>query len=202
MTDPQKIDLERIAVSGVEALKRGDHRTARTAFEQVAATGRASVQVWLFLAQACDMADDRPAAMAAIAKVLESDPGNAYALVMGGEIQQRSGDERAAMAWYDRALAAADGLQLPNDLVARLHRADTARGALRGRFEAQMMTTLADAGVTTDAAGPRFAEAISIVSGRSQPHLQQPTSFYFPRLPQVPFFDPADFAWARALADA
>jgi aspartyl/asparaginyl beta-hydroxylase (cupin superfamily) len=43
---------------------------------------------------------------------------------------------------------------------------------------------------------------LQIVSGRSQPYLQQPTSFYYPRLPQIPFYDPAEFGWTAALAAA
>ena len=203
MNDPAKANLERIAHAGIDALRRGDAATARQAFESIAASGRATPQIWLFLAQACDMADDRPAARAALGELLRLDPGNPYALVMHGEMFTRDGDDRAAVTWYDRALSAASGLQgLPADLTERLHRAEAQRDAAATRFRDRMAGALTAAGIDEGAAGPRFAEALAIVSGQTRPYLQEPTSFYFPGLPQRAFYDPEEFAWAAALAAA
>ena len=188
MNDPEKAALERTAQAGIAALQAGDGKAARRAFETIVASGRATPQIWLWLAQACDMLDDRAAVMAHVARVVELDPANPYALVMAGEVQTRSGNDRAAIAWYERALNAAQGRQLPPDLIARLNRAAATREAAFARFEAEMMGALGD--------------AVQIVSGRSQPYLQQPTSFYYPRLPQIPFYDPAEFGWTAALAAA
>ena len=202
MNDPEKAALERTAQAGIAALQAGDGKAARRAFETIVASGRATLQIWLWLAQACDMLDDRAAVMAHVAQVVALDPANPYALVMAGEVQTRSGNDRAAIAWYERALNAAQGRQLPPDLIARLNRAAATREAAFARFEAEMMGALGDAGVDPANAGPRFGEALQIVSGRSQPYLQQPTSFYYPRLPQIPFYDPAEFGWTAALAAA
>ena len=202
MNDPEKAALERTAQAGIAALQAGDGKAARRAFETIVASGRATPQIWLWLAQACDMLDDRAAVMAHVARVVELDPANPCALVMAGEVQTRSGNDRAAIAWYERALNAAQGRQLPPDLIARLNRAAATREAAFARFEAEMMGALGDAGVDPANAGPRFGEALQIVSGRSQPYLQQPTSFYYPRLPQIPFYDPAEFGWTAALAAA
>jgi aspartyl/asparaginyl beta-hydroxylase (cupin superfamily) len=202
VSDPQKAALERTAQEGIAALQRGDGLAARRAFEAIVASGRATLQIWLWLAQACDLLDDRVAVMAHVARVVADDPANPYALVMAGEVQSRIGNDRAAIGWYERALNAANGRQLPPDLVARLNRAAAAREAAFARFEAEMNGALATAGIDAAATGPRFAEALQIVSGRSQPYLQQPTSFYYPRLPQIPFYDPADFAWTQQLAAA
>jgi hypothetical protein len=202
MNDPEKAALERTAQAGIAALQAGDGKTARRAFETIVASGRATLQIWLWLAQACDMLDDRAAVMAHVARVVELDAANPYALVMAGEVQTRSGNDRAAIAWYERALNAAQGRQLPPDLIARLNRAAAAREAAFAQFEAEMRGAFDTAGVDAASTGPRFAEALQIVSGRSQPYLQQPTSFYYPRLPQIPFYDPADFAWTGALAAA
>ena len=202
MNDPEKAALERTAQAGIAALQAGDGKTARRAFETIVASGRATLQIWLWLAQACDMLDDRAAVMAHVARVVELDAANPYALVMAGEVQTRSGNDRAAIAWYERALNAAQGRQLPPDLIARLNRAAAAREAAFAQFEAEMRGAFDTAGVDAASTGPRFAEALQIVSGRSKPYLQQPTSFYYPRLPQIPFYDPADFAWTGALAAA
>jgi aspartyl/asparaginyl beta-hydroxylase (cupin superfamily) len=201
--DPDRVRLEGLAQRGVEALRRGDGAAARQAFDAIAASGRATLQIWLFLAQACDMTDDRPAARAALAQVLAADPANPYALVMQGELFTRDGDDRAATSWYNRAIEAAAGFEnLPPDLVERLARAAAERQAIAARFATAMHGALADAGINAAAAGPRFAESLAIVSGQAAPQLQQPTSFYFPGLPQRAFYDPDEFAWSAALQAA
>lgn len=195
MTAP---DYEAIARGGVEALRRGDAIAARQAFDQVVTAGRASHQLWLFLAQACEMAGDGPAMEAALAAVLETEPRNLYALLMKGEYQERLGDDRAAASWFGMALSSAAQFQnLPPDLVQRLKRAEGSAAAASGRFSAHLTRTLE--GIDAAAAGARFAEALDILHGRAQPQLQQPTSFYYPRLPQIPFYDPAAFDWVPAL---
>lgn len=202
-TDVARAQLEAIAHRGIEALRRGDAKAARGAFEAITASGRATPQIWLFLAQSCDMLDDRAAARAALAQVLAVDPANPYALVMHGELHSRDGDDRAASNWYDRAIDAGARIEgLPQDLVDRLARADAERAAIARRFAAAMDTALAQAGVDGAAAGPRFAESLAIVSGTTRPYLQEPTSFYFPGLPQQAFYDPSDFAWAAGLIAA
>ena len=52
------------------------------------------------------------------------------------------------------------------------------------------------------AAGPRFAEALDLLLGRAEVQLQQPTNFYYPQLPQRPFFAREDFAWVAGLEAA
>ncbi|PZN94880.1 MAG: hydroxylase [Alphaproteobacteria bacterium] len=203
MTDPYKARFEAIANAGIEAFRRGETASARQAFETVTASGRGSAQLWLVLAQCCDLQDDRPAARRALDRVLQLDADNPYALLMHGEIHTRDGDDRAAVSWYERALASANGrTNLPADLIARLQRADAERTAATDRFFNAIQASRAAAGGDADAAGPRFAEALAIISGRSAPQLQQPTSFYFPGLPQQAFYDPADFDWTAGLMAA
>lgn len=201
--DPARAQLEALAQRGVEALRRGDGASARPAFEGIVASGRATLQIWLFLAQSCDLIDDRPAARAALAEVLKADPGNPYALVMQGELYGRDGDDRAAVNWYDRALEAGSRLQgLPVDLTQRLQRAAAARAAITARFETAMIDALAAAGLDAATVGERFTESMAIVSGSTLPFLQEPTAFYFPGLPQRAFYDPTEFAWVAALEAA
>ena len=201
--DPAKAQLEATARRGIDALRTGNAVAARAAFDAITASGRATPQIWLFLAQACDMADDRTAARAALAPVLAADPGNPYALVMHGELHSRDGDDQAASTWYDRAFAAAArSTNLPADLVERLDRAAAERTAIAARFSAAMAAALAAAGIDPAAAGERFAESLAIVGGTAQPALQEPTSFYFPGLPQRAFYDTAGFAWVPALEAA
>jgi hypothetical protein len=193
-------DYEAVARSGVEALRRGDANAAREAFAIVEAAGRASHQLRLFHAQACEMAGDGAAMEAALAPVLKAEPRNLYALLMMGEGRARLGDDRAASSWFGLALSSASQMQgLPPDLPPRLDRAAQALDAMGRKFEAHMQSSLAAVHVDPDKVGSRFREAIEIMAGREQPQLQQPTSFYYPRLPQIPFYDPGDFEWVAAL---
>ncbi len=193
-------DYEAIARSGVEALRRGDVSAAREAFAFVEDAGRASHQLRLFHAQACEMAGDGAAMEAALAPVLKAEPRNLYALLMMGEGRARLGDDRAASSWFGLALSSASQMQgLPLDLPPRLDRAAQALDAMGRKFEAHMQSSLAAVHVDPDKVGSRFREAIEIMAGREQPQLQQPTSFYYPRLPQIPFYDPGDFEWVAAL---
>ena len=196
-------DYEAIARSGVEALRRGSGAEARAEFEKVAGAGRASHQLWLLLAQACEMTGDDPAMEQALATVLEHEPRNLHALLMKGEYQMRQGDDRAATSWFGLALSSVGQQQnLASDLIARLQRAQQAMRASEQKFEDHLYTMLAAGGVDAAHAGPRFAEALEILNGRAQPQLQQPTSFYYPRLPQIPFYDSTAFDWVAGLEAA
>ena len=196
-------DYEAVARSGVEALQRGDGATARAEFDKVVASGRASHQLWLFLAQACEMTGDGPAMERALAPVLQHEPRNLYALLMKGEYQVRLGDDRAATSWFGLALSSAGQQQnLASDLIVRLQRAQETMRASEKKFEDHLCAMLAAGGVDPAHTGPRFAEALEILNGRAQPQLQQPTSFYYPRLPQIPFYDRTGFDWVARLEAA
>ncbi|WP_219894688.1 aspartyl/asparaginyl beta-hydroxylase domain-containing protein [Aquisediminimonas profunda] len=194
------LDCEAIARSGVEALRRGDASAARSAFSQVEAAGRASHQLRLLLAQSCELMGDGTAMEAALAPVLEAEPRNIYALLMMGENRARMGDDRAASSWFNLALSsAAHAANLPPDLPPRLDRAVASLKSFSRKFEDHLQARLAATNIDPDSIGSRFREGIEILAGRAQPQLQQPTSFYYPRLPQIPFYDPAGFNWVPAL---
>ncbi len=197
MSEP---DYEAIARSGVEALRRGDAAAARAAFATVESAGRASHQLRLLLAQSCELIGDGTAMEAALAPVLEAEPRNIYALLMMGENRLRLGDDRAASSWFNLALSSASQAQtLQSDLPPRLDRAVASLDAISRRFADHLHARLSAAEVEPAKVGPRFQEGIDILVGRAQPQLQQPTSFYYPRLPQIPFYDPADFEWVESL---
>lgn len=197
----QRAALEAEAGRGVNALQRGDFSTAREAFDIVTGSGTASAQAWLFLAQACDGLDDRPGTLAALDQVLTVDRVNPFALLMKGDIYSRSGDDRAAVSFYRMGLRSAAAVQgFPGDLKERLERAERVVGQAEARFEAHLRKTLGNRGF--DQIPPRFAEALAIASGKHRVYLQQPTSFYFPGLPQQAWYDPADFPWTADLEAA
>lgn len=193
--------LEAEAQRGINALQRGDFETARSAFEQVTQTGQASAQAWLILAQACDGLDLRDEAQAALDRVLEMDPENPFALLLKGDIFMRGGDDRAGVSFYRMALRRAEGLHhLPGDLPQRLERGRRAIAAAEARFEQHLEQVLKVRGIAD--LPPRFAEALAIAAGKQPVYLQEPTSFYYPGLPQQAWYDPREFDWIAELEAA
>jgi Aspartyl/Asparaginyl beta-hydroxylase len=194
------MDSDALARDGIDALRRGDAATARAAFEAITAAGNALTQPWVLLAQSCALLGDHAASDAALDAVLRLEPRNLYALLMKGDAFVRAGDDRAAVSWYMMATNGAAGLSLPPDLIARLNAAQDVVSRAGGSFRGHLDATLASRGVAD--AGPRFAEALAILSGEKQLYLQSPTSFFFPGLPHTQYFDPADFAWVAGLEAA
>ena len=91
--------------------------------------------------------------------------------------------------------------QGPPALGERLARARDTIAAAGIRFASHLDATLTAAGLPAERP-PRFAEALDILKGISQPQLQQPTSFHYPGLPQTAFHDTADHPWIAALEAA
>ena len=196
-------DYQAIAQAGVAAWQRGDAAAARSAFDQVAEAGRASPQLWLLLAQACETLGDFTASDQALNSVLAGDPRNPYALLMKGDHQATRGDDRAANSWYNAALSSAAEIpNLPQDLVARLDHAQAAVTAATARFEAHLQDALTSNGIDSTTVAPRFGEAIDIIAGRREVFLQQPTTFFYPGLANIQFFENDDFGWVAALEAA
>jgi tetratricopeptide (TPR) repeat protein len=194
----QRAALETEAGRGVAALQQGDFATARNAFGVVTRSGTASAQAWLFLAQACDGLDDRPAALAALDQVLAVDKLNAFALLMKGDIYARSGDDRAAVSFYRLGIRSAAAIQgNPGDLRERVERADAMVAQAESRFQDHLSQTLAERGIAE--VPRRFAEALAIAAGEQPIYLQQPTSFYYPGLPQIAWYEPNQFPWVAEL---
>ncbi|MEK6638920.1 MAG: aspartyl/asparaginyl beta-hydroxylase domain-containing protein [Pseudomonadota bacterium] len=197
------IDYQTIAQTGVAAWQRGDALGARRAFDEVVSAGRASPQLWLLLAQACEALGDLQASDQALDAVLAGDPRNPYALLMKGDHQAALGDDRAANSWYNMALSSAAQIaNLPQDLIARLDRAQSVIAAAAGRFESHLSAALAKSAIDPAGVAPRFAESIDIITGRREVFLQQPTSFFYPGLPHTQFFENDAFTWVAALEAA
>ncbi|MBB3691542.1 aspartyl/asparaginyl beta-hydroxylase domain-containing protein [Sphingomonas sp. BK580] len=182
----------RTAQAGYAAWQRGDAVAARQAFETVAAAGVATPQLWLLLAQArAATGTERRAVAEALDRVLAAEPRDRQALVLRGDYAE---DDRAACSFYGLALASASEAERAQP---PLRAAQERLAAASRRFADHLRAQVAAAD-----AGPRFAEAVALVTGEKQLYLQQPTSFFFPGLPHRQFFDAAEFDWAPALVAA
>ena len=183
---------------GYAALQRGDLPTARTAFEAATAAAANDVRGWLMLAQTCAMQDDRAAEEHALDRALAAEPRNIFALLAKGDRLEARGDDRAAVSYYSMALQA-DTTGLPAAIIDRLRHAAAAVEAAGGRFATHLDQALVQAGVTLAQRPRRFAEALDIMAGRKEVQLQQPTSFFYPGLPQTTFYDLHAFDWMAEL---
>lgn len=194
-------DYQALSRDGVAALRRGDGPAALAAFRTVEEAGRGTHQLRLLLAQAATLAQDAPAAHAALDRVIADEPTNLYALLMKGDLIDHAGDARAASSWYQAALKQAPRAgQLPADLTDKLNRTQAILIARQGEFRSHLDAALA--AIDRRAAGHRFAEALDILAGRRDIYPSQPTSFYYPGLASIQWFDPAGFDWIAAIVAA
>ena len=193
-----RFDPETNAREGLNALQRGDAIAARAAFEAVVDVGRASPRLLLLLADACAKLGDEAGEDAALDKVLALDSRNLAALTLKGDRAAARGDGRRAAAWYGMVLSTVAQTGAADPAFATLvARAEAGLVTARTRFETHMRAAIADVD-----AGERFAESVAILSGQAEPQLQQPSSFYYPGLPQAAFYDTLAFHWVPALEAA
>jgi tetratricopeptide (TPR) repeat protein len=187
---------------GVDALRQGQAAVARERFQKVTQTGRANSQIWLLLAVACRALGDAVAEEAALDALLNIEPRNVRGRIMKGDCRLKAGDEGSARGFYATAVQIAGGQEVPADLVAELRRAEAAAADLKERVVARREDVLTEDGFGPERRSLRFQHSLDILEGRKKIYVQEPTSYYFPGLAQVEFFDPAEFAWSRAIEAA
>lgn len=171
------------------ALQRRDGDTARRLLLEIDEKDRP----WLMLAQACNMAGDTETEEAALQAQLHLNPRDIPALILTAELKARHGDDRAASAFFQAALnqASVQG-EVPAVIQPMLKRAELFLVESQDRFEQHLLDSLIKSGVTGEA---RIESAIDLLLGKKQLFLQQPSSFYFPGLPQRQFYERSEFDW-------
>lgn len=134
--------------------------------------------------------------------MLEREPGNIEALVRKAELREADRDDRSAHAFFKAALRAAAAAQpLPLSLRPAIERAQA--GLARGNlyFQRHLERALTEAGFPPDKRPPRFQLSLDLMLGRKQTtlQLQQPTSYFFPGLPQRRYYERSELAWAAGI---
>lgn len=201
-------EAERLVGEALDAIQLGRPDEARRRLDTVVATGRADARIWLLLATVCRAQCDLPAEEVALDEVLEMEPRAVRALIMKADCRAAAGDRRVASTLYKRArdIAAAEplppGQSLPADLVAELRRAEAAAAELDSRYAAHMEASLAAQGIPPEGRSYRFQQSLDILADRKRVFFQNPTGFFYPELPQVQFYDRADFDWVPAVEAA
>ena len=202
MLDPAA--AEALVRDSVAALQRGDAAAARTGLERVTATGRANAQIWLILATALRRLGDRVAEEHALDEVLKLEPRAIRALILKGDIKADAGDDRGASSFYKAALRAADGAgaKFPADLAAEVERVRRASAQADERYRAHLEASLEHAGITGGQRSKHFQQSLDILFGQKRVYLQQPSTYYFPGLPQIQFYEREQFEWAAVVEAA
>ena len=196
---------EAILNQAAEALGRRDGASARRLLEPLVGQS-ASPSALFLLAQACRAEGDEQAEGKAIDQLLALQPNHLGALLIKGAALSRAGDEDGALAPYQRALAVAEqvrhgGQTLPPSLANEVGRAGQWVKQYIAERSARIDQALAGGGFGPGKRSEAIDEALAILRGEAPIQLQQPTSFYFPGLPQRPFYGRDEFGWAAALEE-
>lgn len=182
---------------GAAALQSGDPVAANMAFRRVIEGGRANAQVWLLMAHTSRMLGDWPSVEKASDAVLADDNTNLRALIFKADARDEQGDPRTASSFYLKAVRIAETRQgLPADLVVEVRRGGERAQAISSGFRQKLEARLAHEGFDAARRSERFEESLGILFGEKQIHIQQPSAYFFPGLPQIQFYEREQFAWA------
>jgi len=187
----------------VAAMGRRDGAEARRLIATLDADAISPASLFL-LAQACRMDGDEAAEASAIEQLLKVQPFHLGALLMKGAALIRGGDDDGAMGPYQAAVSIARqigqrGERLPPMLAAEVDRAEQWVGRHIAERASRIDEALAKGGFGPGRRSERVDEALAILRGDRPIQLQEPTSFYFPGLPQRSFYGRGEFDWAPAL---
>jgi len=176
---------------GLDALRRGDAATARELLRQ-ASKDEGKVP-WLALARACNLTGDMAGEEEALQRQLEASKRDLPALFAMAELKVRQGDPRAAASFFKAALGQASVTpHLPPQYRPLIERGEAFLDEVNAGYAAHLEERLRTADLHPS---PRLAYALDMLRGGASLYLQQPSMFYFPGLPQRPFFERDEFDW-------
>ncbi|WP_375429468.1 aspartyl/asparaginyl beta-hydroxylase domain-containing protein [uncultured Sphingomonas sp.] len=187
--------------TGLDALRRGDFAAARPHLTRATETEPQGRRPWLPLAQACRKLGDASAETHALASLLAEEPRNILALLLMGERKRDDGDDRAAASFMTAALKQAAATPPPPQLTPLLQRAQAFLAENNARYERHLLAAV-DFPDAEPERPTRFRRSLDLLLGRRELHLQQPSMFYFPGLPQRQFYEREEFPWATELEAA
>ncbi|MEG3145662.1 aspartyl/asparaginyl beta-hydroxylase domain-containing protein [Sphingomonas sp. RT2P30] len=199
LTTDEALNLVR---RGAAALQKGRASEARQCLEAVTRAGRVNGQIWMLLAAACRADDDVLAEEQAINELLALEPGAVRGHIMKGDCRDKAGDEQGALRFYESALLIAEGQQIPDDLAPEIRRVEATLKTAYDRLDQRREASLTARGIVPGARSPRFQQSLDISAGRKKIFPQSPTSYYFPGLPQIQYFERESFDWVPAVEAA
>ena len=134
---------------------------------------------------------------------MASAPPDIVQLLDSGDAFARDGDDKAAMAFYQRALrSAAAGAPIAPQLGDRLTAAQQFMARRVESFQHALARSLEGLEPEDGAARTRLTHALEMLRGERTIYPQQPTVLYHPYLAQRQFFEREEFDWAAELEAA
>lgn len=192
----EQSEAQRRTAAAWAAVQRSDAAGALAELEGMIASNDLATP-WMIVARARSMMGDALGEEDALHQQLAAEPRHLLALLRMGDIKRSAGDDRAAGSFYQVALsAAAQEAQLPPALQPLLeqaqHHVQTAQAKFTGHLEAALERS-------ASGATGRVGNAVDLLLGRKKLYLQEPSSFYFPGLPQRQFYEREEFEWLAAV---
>lgn len=186
---------------GVHAFQRRDFTTASELLRAANRAAPADPMILHTLGVVRRDAGDDAGEWDAIMASLAADPYFLPGLLARAAFQERTGRPKAAVVSFRHALTVAPPpAHWPEALRPQLAHARDVVERHQGAFDAFLNARLAGPRAALDErVGGRWAEAQSIMTGRTKPFLSDSNQLTVPRLPAIPFFDRADFPWVAAL---
>ncbi|WP_315764356.1 aspartyl/asparaginyl beta-hydroxylase domain-containing protein [Sphingomonas sp. Y38-1Y] len=182
--------------SALSLARGGDLVGAKAMLGRIVAEPGADADGWTMLAGIEARLGDAAGEKAALSAALALSPRHLPALLARAASARRAGDDRTAVRFYRTAFNAAAHTPPHASLHPALEEAQRFTADASRRFAETMEATLTDAGLTAGNVPPRVGEAIELLLGRRELHVQQPSMFYYPGLAQRAFFERAEFDWA------
>ncbi len=138
----------------------------------------------------------------ALNRLLEAEPRSVRLNIRKADCRARAGDDDLACYFYRRALHLAGDRPSPQGEAAEVRRAELALAGAAARVRARREKRLIERGLGRQQWSPRLLASLDPSAGRGQFDLQDPTHHHYPGLPQIEFYDPAQFDWVPAIEAA
>ena len=190
--------------AGLQALGRGDARTAAALLARAAAADPASPLLWYNLSTAHSVTGDQAAEAEALDKALDRDPYFDHALLCKGRLLEAQGHRVGALDHYRRLLAATDpNVRQGPGFTAGLSHARTMVAAATEALAVRLESTLLPAldGLADDDS-QRFRHFVDASLGRRRLYHHQPLVLHYPYLPAEQYFARHHFPWLARLEAA
>jgi aspartyl/asparaginyl beta-hydroxylase (cupin superfamily) len=188
----EQSEVQKRTAAAWGAVQRGDASGALAELEGLLASNDPATP-WMIVARARSMAGDAAGEKDALHQQLALEPRNLLALLRMGDIKRGAGDDRAAGSFYQVALSkAAQETQLPPALQPLLEQAQKHVQSAQAKFTSHLEAALER---SASGATGRVGNAVDLLLGRKKLYLQEPSSFYFPGLPQRQFYEREEFDW-------
>jgi aspartyl/asparaginyl beta-hydroxylase (cupin superfamily)/thioredoxin-like negative regulator of GroEL len=189
---------------GVRMMTRGSPEQAHALFVRATTADPRHPALWANLASSLKALGRADEEMNAIEKALELEPRHLSALLQYAQYYERHGKTRQAARAYQNALATLPPNFEPPEAV---REALTHAKSVVESDQAALWATLEGplAAVRERHGGRRqrrVDRCLDILMGKSRAFHSQPTWMYFPELPEIDFFERAEFPWLDAIEAA